>query len=118
MKRFVFVFSSVLLLCGRYMYILVLETCPSLFLYKSCADNFCTSILVTQAPSNPGSTVSSPKTVPKSPKSPRSPRGRPALKAIDMDVKGNKLTFYPPDSYNDNMVNTDPPQLRLKLEWV
>ena len=72
-------------------------------------------IVVTHAPSNPGSAVSSPKV---GPKSPRSPRGRLALKAIDMDVKGNKLTFYPPDSYNDNMVNTDPPQLRLKLEWV
>lgn len=60
--------------------------------------------------------MSSPKVAP------RSPRGRTAgghgVKAIDMDVKGTKLTFYPPDAYNDNIINTDPPQLRLKLEWV
>ena len=43
---------------------------------------------------------------------------RRTKKAIDMEIKGKKLTFHPPDSYNDDAVNTDPPQQRLKLEWA
>ncbi len=67
------------------------------------------------APSAPGLVASSPHMTPRSP---RSPAGRPSLRAIEMDVRGANLTFFPPDSYDDNAVNTDPPQLRLKLEWV
>ncbi len=89
-----------------------IQDLPSLALGLSLTFAFA----VTHAPSQPGSAMSSPKVAP------RSPRGRTAgghgVKAIDMDVKGTKLTFYPPDAYNDNIINTDPPQLRLKLEWV
>ena len=39
-------------------------------------------------------------------------------KAIEADIKGSKLKFYAPDGYKDSAVNIDPPQQRLKLEWV
>ncbi len=77
-------------------------------------------LAVTSAPSAPGSASTTPRKWGKVGQVTKSPFASPrrTKKAIEMEIKGKKLTFHPPDSYNDDAVNTDPPQQRLKLEWA
>ena len=35
-----------------------------------------------------------------------------------LDINGKHIPLYPPDDFNESMVKTDPPQQRLKLEWM
>ena len=35
-----------------------------------------------------------------------------------MKLKNDKITYYPADTYDDKKIVTDPPQERLKFDWM
>ena len=37
---------------------------------------------------------------------------------MEVEIRGKKHVFCTPDDFDINKVNTDPPQERLKLEWM
>lgn len=39
-------------------------------------------------------------------------------KMAEVQIKGKKLSLIISDSHDDSKVSTDPPQQRLKLDWV
>ena len=42
----------------------------------------------------------------------------PTHKPVEVTIKDKKMSLWAPDDYDESKVNTDPPQERLKLEWM